>query len=127
MTAVTKPDWIAVGSQVLCFNTGTNTLNTLTVASIEKVTATTFTVSDGQGRFKIAENPQRSEGGSWGWSRRVIPVASDQAQDLIQRRREQQTRDVARAACSSYNVHPTYENRMYAIVTLQAVTKDSTR
>ncbi len=124
MTEIEHPDWIAEGTEVLTFNTGNSLLTSLRKSVITKVTKTQFAIHGDEKRFKIANEPGRHDGGTWGWTKRVIPLSSDEAHGYLEQRRAQHFRNKAQAACDAYSVRQSKENRLAAITALQAVTED---
>lgn len=121
---VDKPDWIATGTKVLCYTRG-RAIGTLKITEIGKVAKQSFILADErEGRFRITREPSRHEGGTWGWTRCVIPLDSDTARRLLREKNLSGQRQQARNACDKYARNQTKENRLTAIAALQAVEED---
>ena len=92
------PEWIKTGTKVLCYTNGRT--SNLKVTEIARVATKSFTlVDERQGRFRISAEPRRYEGGSYGWSRCVIPLDSDKARSLLHESQMAAQRASARVAC----------------------------
>lgn len=118
-----KPDWIETGTKVLCYTVGR--VDSLRVTEIAKVASKSFVLTaTEEGRFRIAKNPSRHEGGTWGWSRCVIPLDSDEARKKIRMSKMKSLRTAANYACRAYIQDATTDNRLAAIAALQAVEED---
>lgn len=114
-------DWIKPGAAVVLYNTGgAGTSRNVTTSAIAKVAAKSFTVESEATRFPI-DRLAVSQGGSWGWTRHVVPADSDKALEVLAEDARQRAEARARTAVDQWLRQRTPETRRAAIVALQAL------
>lgn len=113
-------DWITPGAEVVTYSTGSN--RDVRRQAIEKVAKRSFTVTDGS-RFPI-DSLQRHEGGTWGRSVHVVPADSETALEELAGAVRRRLMDDASRAVDEWVRNRTRENRLAAIVALQAIDDD---
>lgn len=118
------PDWLVPGTPVVLYTIGGVGGRSVKRSTIAKVGKKTFTVADAdEPRFRIATRDVHG-GGTWGWTRTVVPLNSDTGRKELAgaRRRNQISR--ATTAVSEWRREPTRKNRLAAIERLQAIDDD---
>lgn len=74
------PDWLVPGAEVVLYSTGgAGVPRDVRRDTIAKVTKHSFTVTgEHEPRFRI-DRCSADQGGTWGWTRHVVPAGSDVA------------------------------------------------
>lgn len=121
-------DWITPGTKVVAYTEGSISRDeSPTVTTIAKVAKKSFTVAEGrEPRFSIDRQESARQGGSWGWTRKVIPFDSDEARRMLKREHDRRRIYEARVAVEKWERKRSRENRLAAIEALQAIEVDET-
>lgn len=115
------PDWISPGTPVVLYNTGGASRNRNVVeTTIKKVAGKSFTVDAEDTRFPI-DRLHVSQGGTWGWTREVVPADSVTARHVLAEHRHLLAKNRARRAVDDWSRSPSRETRLAAITALQAL------
>lgn len=118
----TRPEWLVPGAKVVLYSTGgASTPRNVVITTITKVATKSFTVENStEPRFRIDTLSCR-QGGTWGWTRHVVPADSDEGRAEIAA--EQRRRKVLKAEwlCEAWIRLPDEEGRLAAIAALQAL------
>lgn len=115
-------DWIVAGAEVFVYSVGgmsglTNSRRT----RIKKVATKSFSVeADNEPRFSVDRQEAR-EGGEWGWTRRVVPIDSATAREVLAQEHTLRVLNRARNAVDTWRRSVNRTNRLAAITALQAV------
>lgn len=118
-------DWIRPGTKVVVYTYGgVSRSESPSVTVIVKVATKSFTVEGDSLRYSINRQESPRQGGTWGWTRKVTPLESDEARGVLERARHERLMSRARAAVDAWDRQRTRENRLAAIVALQAVEQD---
>ncbi len=122
-----RPAWLISGEDVLCYNVGGTTTNTNSRATrIARVASQSFTVAaEQEPRFRIGNRYcEVRQGGTWGWTRRVVPLDSVEAGEVLTAEDAQRRENRARAAVDDWVRKRNREARLAAIAALQAIDND---
>lgn len=116
------PEWLVPGAAVLAYSTGGQSQRTNSAkTTVKKVAAKSFTVErEKEPRFDLGTQSAR-EGGTWGWTRRVVPADSDTAREVLAAERGRRLVYAADAAFDAWQRDRSPANRAAAIAALQAV------
>lgn len=95
------PGWIVPGAEVVLYNVGgAGTSPNVRRTRIARVATASFTVeADREPRFPI-DKPRARQGGTWGWTRHVVPLDSPEARRQLGGER---LRQATAAADTAYN------------------------
>jgi hypothetical protein len=118
---VAAPGWLIPGAEVVVYNDGNSPA--VRVTTVLKVAKLSFTVNGEDTRFRVARQDAR-QGGTWGWTRRCVPVGSDKAAQILDQHRRDKLMARARAACNDWLSVRDPENLDAAIEALQALKDD---
>lgn len=115
-------DWIVAGAEVLVYSVGGRSGKTSPRRTrIKKVATKSFSVeADSEPRFNLAHQEAR-EGGEWGWTRRVVPIDSASAREVLAQEHSSRVLNRARNAVDMWRSSVNRTNRLAAIAALQEV------
>jgi hypothetical protein len=118
-------DWIKPGEKVVTYTYGgVSRSENPSVTLIAKVAAKSFTLENDSLRYSIDRQESPRQGGTWGWTRKVVPFDSDKAREVLEREKHERRMSRARATVDAWERMRTRENRLAAIAALQAVEQD---
>lgn len=122
MVTMSDTDWVVAGAEVLVYSFGGQSGRTnSTCTRIKKVDTKSFSVeATNEPRFSVAYQ-ETSEGGTLGCTRRVVPIDSDEAREVLKEEHRIRVLNRARNAVNKWSSAPRDFNRLAAIKALQEV------
>lgn len=118
-------NWITPGAEVLVYTSlGRNESTHPVKTTIKRVAAKSFSVTaENEPRFDLEDQRSPQQGrSSWsGHYRRVVPIDSDEAREVIAAENRLRIRNRARKAVDAWIKDRTRDSRLAAIAALEAV------